>query len=443
MIYQILEELNIENGSNYKMSVLKKYADNTLLLRVLKMAYDKVAFTYGISMKNIEIPETNPDTLMLNLTEALQILERDFSTRKVTGNMAKSHLENLFRTLSPQDQIVLARVIGRDLKINLGRTNINKVFKGLIVKPVYMRCGIYSSKTSSKINIEDAILQLKADGTYREFTVDQGKVTCTSRSGEDYDYPILFEAMKNLEAGKYIGELTVRGALNRSLGNGMINSDEPPHEDILLDLWDYITPLEYQNAANKVKNAYTYSDRFAKLETIIKACDSDNVRIIETWRVKSISEALGIVSKWMKDGLEGGILKDKDSLFRDGTNPQQLKLKLEIDAEVRITGFTEGTKGSSREFLFGAISFENDEGTVKGQTSGFTDAQLKDFNGRREELIGKVITVQFNDITRGRSNEYYALSHPRFIEVRNDKDETDTLERILELKEMATNFSST
>jgi len=78
---------------------------------------------------------------------------------------------------------------------------------------------------------------------------------------------------------------------------------------------------------------------------------------------------------------------------------------------------------------------------IRGRTSGFSDAQLADFNNRREEMIGKIITVQCNDLTKGRSNEHYALSHPRFIEVRDDKTETDTLERALEIKKMAMDLS--
>ena len=442
MIFKILEELNAENGSNYKMATLKKYYDNELLKRVLKMAYDKATYTYGISMKNIDsnIPENSGEKLR-SLEQCLDVLVNSFVTREYTGNTAIDILEDLLYSLNVEDRIVLSRIIGRDLKINMGRSNINKVFKDLIVKPVYMRCGIYNSKTSSKINIDDAYLQLKADGTYREFTVDQGIVTCISRSGEEYAYPVLSEGLSKFPDGKYIGELTVSGTNDRATGNGLINSDNPPHDLINLDLWDYITPEEYQNAANKVKNTTKYSDRFNTLvKTIESAQNLKNINIIETHIVKSIPQALTIVGEWMRNGLEGGILKDKDNIFRDGTSPQQLKLKLEIDADVRITGFTEGTKGTSREFTFGAITFENDEGTIKGQTSGFTDAQLKDFNGRREELIGKIMSVQFNDITQARTNDFYALSHPRFIELRDDKNSTDTLERVLELKEMATNF---
>lgn len=143
----------------------------------------------------------------------------------------------------------------------------------------------------------------------------------------------------------------------------------------------------------------------------------------------------------MNAWLEGGIWKDKDWIFRDWTSKHQLKLKLAIDCEVRVLWFSPGKKWTDREKTFGAITFQNDEGTIKGQTSGFTNEQLEDFNSRREELIWRVMTVQFNDVTKGRDNDYYALSHPRFICFRDDKDTTDTLERVLEMKQMAMNLS--
>lgn len=85
--------------------------------------------------------------------------------------------------------------------------------------------------------------------------------------------------------------------------------------------------------------------------------------------------------------------------------------------------------------------FETDDGQIKGATSGFSDEQLEKINSDRDSYIGKIITVSCNDITKGRDNDYYALSHPRFEEVRNDKTETDTLERALEIKQMAMCFS--
>lgn len=161
------------------------------------------------------------------------------------------------------------------------------------------------------------------------------------------------------------------------------------------------------------------------------------IRPIEFKTVDNIQEALKYTSEIMQAGFEGTILKNLDALFRDGTSRDQLKLKLKIDCEMRITGFQEGTPGTKREGKIGSILFENDEGTIKGKTSGFTDEELDEFTSKQDELIGKIITVQFNDLSRAEGNEYYALSHPRFIEIRNDKITTDNLETVLKLREMA------
>lgn len=444
-VYNIIEELNLENGSNYKMDVLRKHSDNELLKRVLKMTYDRVTYTYGVTMKNVDIPPINPmPPANATLDWALNVIEAEFVTRNTTGNDALYMINDMLWNMHEEDRDVFTKVINRDLRINMGRSNINKVFKDLIVKPVYMRCGTYNEKTAKKISFP-AMVQLKADGTYREFYVSNGEVSCISRSGETYEYPRIFEELKEKPNGYYFGELTVMkngSVLDRATGNGLINSDEPPHDNILFDCWDYVTEDEYSNAKNKNKNTTSYKDRWDKLCSIMSnfSVSSDSfghIRLIEHKEVNNIREAMEQTSVWMNHGLEGGILKDYSGLFRDGTSPHQLKLKLKIDAEVRITGFIEGKPGTKREETFGSISFETDDGEVKGQTSGFTDDQLEDFNSRREELIGQIMTVEFNDLTKGRDNDYYALSHPRFIELRPDRDDTDTIERIKQSKEMA------
>ncbi len=437
-ISHIIEELNLDNGSNYKMDVLRKHKDNKTLQRVLKMTYDKVSHTYGITMKNIKTDKYIGTTTIMSLERALDILENEFCTRAVTGNDAIDRLENVFASVRPEDGLVIKGIIDRDLRINMGRSNINKVFKNLIVKPPYMRCGIYTTKTAKKINFP-GLVQLKADGMFQAVTVDQGLVTFTARSGEERELVHLVNDFKSLEDGVYIGELLVHGEPNRALANGIINSDGSK-ENVYMQLWDYVTLEEYSRGKDK-KNKTFYVDRFAKLESIIENSPEiqldSNIVVIETHRVNNIKEAMSHTSRWMALGLEGAILKDDKNLFIDHTSPTQLKLKLEIDAEVRVTGFTQGKIGTKREATFGALTFENDEGTIKGQTSGFTDKMIIELHNNRELYIGRVMTVQFNDITKGRDNDYYALSHPRFIEFRDDKNTTDTLERVQESREMA------
>ena len=446
MFNLLFVELNKENGSNYKLSVLKKYKDSELLQRVLKMCYDKVSFTYGVkkiwgTTSSAETTKTGP---ILELSESLDFLESYIVTRKLTGHAALAAIQDVMNRMWTGDQTIFGGIINRDLRLNLGRTTINKVWPNLIVKPPYMRCGVYSEKAAEKINFP-AYVQLKSDGTMRYIIKEGERVTFMSRSGEESEYPILKDEFLKFPDGVYVGEMLVANEPNRQKANGLINSDTPPHDDIILQCWDFIYLQEFSDAKHCISNLtrIPYRNRFNILSDIIDSFShlklDSHISKIPSKLVNNLKEALEMCSFWMNDGFEGAILKDTQNIFKDHTSPTQLKLKLAIDADVRVVGFSEGTPGTKREKTFGALMYENDEGTVKGQCSGFTDQQLEDFNSRRSELIGKIITVQFNDLTKGSGSETYALNHPRFIELRNDKDETDTIERLFELKNMAVN----
>ena len=503
-IPQILEELNLENGTNYKLNILEKYKDNELLKRVLKQCYDRVAFTFGVTMKNVKGGSSKNTQ---SLSWGLDQLDR-LASREYTGNAAIELVETVLEAMNEEDREVIKLILGRDLKINMGRTNINKVIKGLITKNLYMRCDIGTKDAIQKNISYPAYVNLKADGTYRECLLTGTSASFTSRSGESYSYPGLEKELKNIKSGYMHGEMTVicdenilelvlpkmrkmdikngtndaeslittyneykaqnrEYILPRSLGNGLLNSDNVPYENIIFDVWDFVTPEDYTLAANlkalkketskrlKEKEITkedqkriisegtpkeTYKERFDNLKNIISEIQSKNIRVIEHKIVQNIKEAYEFTSEKMKEGLEGAIIKDFGMLYEDGTSKKQLKLKLIIDAEVRCIGFLEGTPGTKRELTFGSLIFQNDEGTIKGSTSGFTDDLLEEINNNRSKYINKVFTVQFNDITKARGSETFALSHPRFIEFRDDKDTTDTLKRCLEMKEMAMNL---
>ena len=164
------------------------------------------------------------------------------------------------------------------------------------------------------------------------------------------------------------------------------------------------------------------------------------IKIIEHKVVNNSQEVMEQNKIWMQQGYEGSILKDWLGVFADGTSKHQLKIKLKISAEMRIIGFQDGTIGTKREGMVGSLIFKNDEGTVKGRCSGFTDEFLDELTNNKENYLGKIIEVEFNDLSRAAGSDYYSLSHPRFICTR-EKDETDTLEQIFKMREMAMDVS--
>lgn len=486
-LYSFLGEINANNSSNYKLEVLKKYKDSELVKRVLKMTYCKVDYNYGIGKTTLQKISILDEmfTNNLNIISALDFLENKLATRILTGHAAVNGLLEVFENISIQDRNIIEKVLERDLRLNIGRTNILKVFKDLIVKPSYMRCDVLTKKTAKNIQYP-APLQKKVDGTYREFSIDDGEVECRSRSGESYNYPLHNKYLSKLKDGVYVGELTVRASeetmktvfeklenakrrgddteelediiskyneyklldteyiLPRGIGNGLINSDEPPHEDIVIELWDYITFEEYNLARQKDKKkpcTTIYNDRFNILKKNISEIDYKDIRIIEHVIVNNPHEVMLQNKIWMEKGYEGSILKDWSGVFKDGTSNKQLKIKLKISAEMRIIGFLDGTIGTKREGKVGSIIFKNDEGTIEGRCSGFTDDFLDELTNNKENYLGKIIEVEFNDLSRASGSEVYALSHPRFICTR-EKDETDTLEQVFKMREMAMDVSS-
>ena len=431
MLKDILNELNESNSSNYKLDILKKYKDNSELKKLLELTYNRNKYNFNVSKNciikdNPSILESNGSKAVDNLLSALEILGEG----TIRGNEAHQFVCNHLKHLDNDNKEIFLNVLGRDLKIGLNVKSINKVFKNLIPKPNYMRCAVLSEKTLKKINFP-AFIQLKMDGTYREIHVADGQVSGKTRSGEEYFNPVLFKEMENFPNGFYTGELTIEGE-SRFTGNGLINSLNPPYEKITFTVWDYLTDEDYLE-----KSKTPYYSRFESLSDIIEKHKSNRVKLVPNHEVNSIDEALKYVSDWMEQGLEGGVLKDKNNVFKNGTSGTQLKIKLKVDAEMRITGFTDGTIGTKREGKIGAIQFSNDEGTIKGQCSGFSDEELDLFTKNKDNLIGRIISVEFNDIVKSENNDYYALSHPRFIEIRNDKDETDTLDKVIQLRDMA------
>lgn len=475
-VYNILQELNENNSSNYKLDVLKKYKDNLELQRVLAFANDKVKYNFVIgktSLEKLVIQENKGETKTLGW--ALDILEHEFATRQVTGNAALYRIGEVLNSLSSENREIITKIISRDLKINCGRTQINKVFKDLITKQVYCRCEIYGKKTAKNIDFKTgAFIQKKSDGTFKETSVSE-TVEIVSRSGEQYEMPKFQEFFKNAEQGAYIGEMTVeldddlfakimpklrkknpekaleieekysRGwkILDRSTGNGLINSDDIPEDNIVYELWDFIPFDEYKLAAAKdKKNApkMDYSERFGMLKENVAKLNNPQIRVIEYYEVYSLKDALAHVSTWMNDGYEGGVLKDKKMKFKDGTSTEQLKLKLEIDLDLRVIEFVEGNKGSKNENYFSAIIVGNDEGTIRTNISvtSMTEDVRDWFHENRELVTGEIMEVKCNDITIGSGKTQYALSHGRYVQMRiGEKTETDTLERALQNKEMA------
>ena len=420
MINEILNELAATSSRLEKEAILKREHHNELLKKVFFLAYDP--FTQFYIRK---IPEYTPNQGEgISLNFALDSIG-DLSKRLVTGNAGIAHLKSNLEALNANDAYVLERVISKDLKVGCSESTANKVWKGLIHEYPCMLCSQFEEKLVDKIKWP-AIVQLKMDGMRFNAIVKDGKCEFRSRNGKEIqllgNLEQEFIAMARGSNLVFDGELVVNDKgvlLDRQTGNGILNkavkgtiSDLEAHK-VHATLWDVI-PYDHFVAG---KGTADYAIRFSMLQTMSMP---KKIHLVEYSMVGSFEEAKAIFEKYLAEGQEGIILKDFSGVWEDKRSKTQIKMKGELECDLKIVGIQEGT--GKYVGKVGAYIGESSDGIVKVAVgSGFKDDQRE----IDESVIGKIMAVKYNMRIKNKQGEE-SLFLPIFLEVREDKTEADS-----------------
>ncbi len=369
------------------------------------------------------------------------LAERFYSTmfnlrdRELTGNAAREALTQLVIRGVPSE--LLYRILNKDPRAGFGMSTIQKLCPGLIAEFPYMRCSL-PAKASKNMGWRDGVFsEIKADGMFGNLNRDKASnVWLTSRQGTLIPidrFPALLSEAQHIPLGHQLhGELEVyeNGALlSREIGNGLINSivqgeSLPEGFEIIFQAWDCI-PL----TAVVAKGKYTipYHVRF---KAITDAFMYDGpIRPIEHRIVYSREEAKEHFKRALAEGREGTVYKDRNMFWKDGTSTEQIKMKMTAPCDLKIIGYRAG-KGNRANGV-GSVLCASSDGLLRVAVSGFNGAILDYINANQEALLGTIMCVKFNMITEpSPSNDLYSLFLPRFVELRKDKTEADSLQKI-------------
>lgn len=455
-IKQIFDEIAAIGGKNDKLKALAKYKDNELLKRVIYLAHSP-----RIKFYIKQIPEYTTNGENHDLGFALAMLT-NLSDRKVTGGEAIELLKSMLESVSSDDAYVIERIIDKNLKIGMD-SGINKVIPKLIEETPYQGAKSFSEKGALKLfeKGKAVMSQVKADGTYRNAIIRSGDVELISRQGEvsTLTGAKFLEELSHLEDCVLNGELTIDG-IKRTIANGMVNSimdivekaDERgevetakkvaafedkhgPMADALdklrFTVWDMITVDEYFEA----KSSTEYHERYNTLRKRLETKSHEQVDLIETRFIKTYEEAMEHFLDTQNRGLEGTIIKDSHAGWKDGKPTYQIKVKLEMDMDLRIVGFNYGTKGTKNESVISVLQLESECGKLKTAPAGMTEAMMADVTARQEELMGTVVQIRCCGLSE--TDKGWSTQHPSIVELRTDKDTCDTLKSCIEIENMA------
>lgn len=437
-VLSILDKIAATSSRKEKEKILFESGDMTFKT-VLLMAYNPLINYYIKKIPQYE-PADDPTYIAYSLPMALEQL-KVLSDREKTGHDAIAFLKNLLEAVTPNDAIVLERVVLQDLRCGISDSTINKVWKGFIPETPYMRCSLL--KDLKNVDWKKGLIsQVKADGSfvYLNYNKD-GTIELFTRNGRHYDVDspdfndIVETAKYNIPSGYQLhGELLVfdlanKRILPRQIGNGMLNSIlkggilEEGYE-IRMQTWDMI-PIE--NFTPKGKYDVVYTNRLIKLNDCVYGLKY--ISPIESNLVYSLEEALADYKDKLARGLEGTILKDPDSIWEDKTSKRMWKFKLEVTVDLQIIDFTEGN--GKHADTFGSMTCVTSDGMLEVNVSGISDEERLQIHNNREEYRYKIMAVTANALMEPKKGGgKYSLFLPRCAEIREDKTTADTLQQV-------------
>ncbi|AUR85816.1 ATP-dependent DNA ligase [Vibrio phage 1.081.O._10N.286.52.C2] len=441
MILQILNKLGDTSKRNAKIDILKGEVDNELLKRVFQLAYTP---QFRFNMKKLPTVgrgSTINEYSYTTLSIALESIYQTLVVKQLRGHDAQAFVERTFMEVSESDEEVLRRVISKDLRTGCTGGTANKIWKGLIPEQPQMLASSYKDKLVDAILKALAYAELKADGArcFAHVNLD-GEISMTSRNGNPYlGLTRVEQALHSMQVQGFVvdGELVyapngLNEVKDRSTGNGIVNKagkgtitvDE--QAGIVFQVWDIIPEDVYFGVSNDMN--MPYSKRKQILADVAQVARG----VIEPipWATVSTKEqASEIYNQYVAMGLEGIILKDPTALWENKRSKSLVKYKEVHDGDLEIIDVLEGDKKNKGRM--GALLLRSRCGLLITKCgSGFSDEQRIEMWERREELIGMIVEINYNAITKGRNKDTWSCFLPIFVQIRDDKDVANLLEEM-------------
>ena len=440
MLYQIIKQLQNTSSTKEKEEILIKNKRNQDLKEFLRLTYCP-SVVCDIGEKTYPI-RNNEGVANFKDFESLERVVENLATRRFTGNKALNYLSEMQDLFSDEFAELLRYAILKDARIGVGPKVINKVWKNLIVDVPYQRCSLMDDKVIERVNSskEGVVVQLKADGVFAVHTPD-GMFTRNGSKFPDEFADLFYTNTNYCIEGEIVWRHRISGLpVSRKQGNGITNSVLKSGYDIYDDdyskyypefqVWNIIPEHDWKNHSCNIP----YIDRYKLLCEVVSEAPNSDLIVIDTYFCKTMSDIIKINNDYLSEGYEGTIIKFPEGVWKYNTSKDMIKVKVAVDVDMRIESIEEATGKNAG--MVGRINVVSEDGLVRcGVNATGTEKERIEF--LKANPIGKIIQCTCNDILDSNSKEGYSLFLGRakasVSDLRFDKNEADTFERILEI----------
>ena len=416
-----VEEINKENGRLYKQSVLRKYKDDPVIHRYLKIAFDPYA-VYGISTKKL-----NKSVGSNDITGVDSIFELfNYLTRYNTGtDRVISLCQDFITNVEASDPVaanLLEKLICKDLVIGCDAKTINKEIPGLIPTFNVQLAQKFFEKPEKVIGKHFAVTT-KIDGGRIIALKENGVVTFYTRAGQKYEGLVdLEKEMQDLIPDNTCldGEITIldnkgipsKEAYKKAMK--ITRSDGEKHGLKML-VFDAMTAEEFKKQDCK----FDYVTRRADAELMLTAAQFKYFELLPIlYAGDDTARILELLDEAIANQEEGVMINICDAKYEFGRTWNLLKVKKMNTLDLEIVGYEEGSGRLAG--TLGAIHVRYKNGNIVKVGSGFTDELRALIWLEPSDFLGKIVEIQYFEETTN-ADDGISLRFPVFKDFRPDK----------------------
>ena len=451
-----LKKLESTTKTSEKVELLQSLKDADIDI-ALDFFQQCLAVKYQFGCKRLpDYPENEPDR-----PSSYHFVEIAYTRLLEDKTGISAFLDAVIHTLTRDEYMLFTRICKKDPSCGVSVALVNRVWEHAIDTGIKLcKAEPYSVKMMKNIKYP-CYVQKKEDGARCLCFVDTENSTVKFLSSSGKEYTCLIELENEIWQSQYFfslehnnesfvldGELVVldnnNNIMPRKEGNGFLTKSirgtitESEAERIRFVIWDYIPFSEYY--CNKTPSL-PYHERLRLVKLLTKYGDA--FTSIDTKTANDIQEIIAEFKKKLKNGDEGIIVKNTNFIWEGKRIKEQIKLKLDLDTTLQVTGWKYGAKGTKYETMLGSLECSSSDGKVCVSVgSGFSDAFRKQFakTYQRSDSNSMFVEIRSNGLIKNANDDAYSLFLPRFIEIRLDKTEADDFEMIQKLQDAKTNL---
>lgn len=431
-ITKALKELSGISSNLQKLEWLKNHDDEDLK-NVFKFYLDSSKVT-GIAEKKFD--KVIPDMLGMDFVtcdvKTFDDVIRYFDFHHTGTDVDILNIKSLMNEICSTDEEkeCFKKLICKNYPMGVDYKTINKVFPNLIPSYEVMLADKYLDLNENKKNKlftsgRTFCIQEKLDG-FRCTIWKEGKnVKLISRQGK------LIEGLVDIEdeirKNPYYdfildGELlltdreNIPSKMQYKVTSKIVSTKEKEKHGITFNAFDLITISEWENKECDIN----YECRYLQLCELLKG-HSKNISIVPNIVITDdVSQIDKYLSEAKEKGWEGIMVRFMDSKYEWKRSSNLLKVKPFLEMDMEIVGYEEGT--NSNKGRLGALICEVEHpqyGKIKTKVGGgFAEFERIAFWDMKDELIGRIVSVQYFEVTQNTTTHEYSLRFPEFLELK-------------------------